>query len=127
MDIEDVIKKIEKIIKDYKSGSLSAEEVIPDILNTFKAKRGAKKRSDVKERELSIARKILLHKFSIERGESNKNISNFIADLVIDIEHECDRAYSDSDIYKIYNKYRVEVMSELIDINEMIRGINKQD
>jgi len=115
MDIEKVISEVELIIKKYKSGEIVATDVIQEISKTFPKKtRGAKKRDDVTERKLDITRRILKNEMEREAGISSTNKTSFISDLVLKIEEEYGIKYSDPDLFKIYEKHKIEVMSDWI-------------
>ena len=115
MDIEKVISEVELIIKKYKSGEIVATDVIQEISKTFPKKtRGAKKRDDVTERKLDITRRILKNEMEREVGISSTNKTSFISDLVLKIEEEYDRKYSEPDLFKIYEKHKIDVMSDWI-------------
>ena len=115
MDIEKVISEVELIIKKYKSGEIVATDVIQEISKTFPKKtRGAKKRDDVTERKLDITRRILKNEMEREVGISSTNKTSFISDLVLKIEEEYGIKYSDPDLFKIYEKHKIEVMSDWI-------------
>ena len=115
MDIEKVISEVELIIKKYKSGEIIAADVIQEISKTFPKKtRGAKKRDDVTERKLDITRRILKNEMEREAGISSTNKTSFISDLVLKIEEEYGRKYSEPDLFKIYEKHKIEVMSDWI-------------
>ncbi len=115
MDIEKVISEVELIIKKYKSGEIVATDVIQEISKTFPKKtRGAKKRDDVTERKLDITRRILKNEMEREVGISSTNKTSFISDLVLKIEEEYGRKYSEPDLFKIYEKHKIEVMSDWI-------------
>ena len=115
MDIEKVISEVELIIKKYKSGEIIAADVIQEISKTFPKKtRGAKKRDDVTERKLDITRRILKNEMERDAGISSTNKTSFISDLVLKIEEEYGIKYSDPDLFKIYEKHKIEVMSDWI-------------
>jgi len=115
MDIEKVISEVELIIKKYKSGEIVATDVIQEISKTFPKKtRGAKKRDDVTERKLDITRRILKNEMERDAGISSTNKTSFISDLVLKIEEEYGIKYSDPDLFKIYEKHKIEVMSDWI-------------
>jgi Na+-transporting NADH:ubiquinone oxidoreductase subunit NqrF len=115
MDIEKVISEVELIIKKYKSGEIVATDVIQEISKTFPKKtRGAKKRDDVTERKLDITRRILKNEMEREVGISSTNKTSFISDLVLKIEEEYGIKYSEPDLFKIYEKHKIDVMSDWI-------------
>jgi len=115
MDIEKVISEVELIIKKYKSGEIIAADVIQEISKTFPKKtRGVKKRDDVTERELDITRRIFKNEMEREAGISSINKTSFISDLVLKVEEEYGRKYSESDLFKIYEEHKIEVMSDEI-------------
>ena len=115
MDIDKIISKVELIIKKYKSGEIIAADVIQEISKTFPKKtRGVKKRDNVIERELDITRRILKNEMEREVGISSTNKTSFISDLVLKIEEEYGRKYSESDLFKIYEKHKIDVMSDWI-------------
>ena len=115
MDIDKIISKVELIIKKYKSGEIVATDVIQEISKTFPKKtRGAKKRADVTERKLDITRRILKNEMEREVGISSTNKTSFISDLVLKIEEEYGRKYSEPDLFKIYEKHKIDVMSDWI-------------
>jgi Na+-transporting NADH:ubiquinone oxidoreductase subunit NqrF len=115
MDIEKVISEVELIIKKYKSGEIVATDVIQEISKTFPKKtRGAKKRADVTERKLDITRRILKNEMEREVGISSTNKTSFISDLVLKIEEEYGIKYSEPDLFKIYEKHKIDVMSDEI-------------
>ena len=115
MDIDKIISKVELIIKKYKSGEIIAADVIQEISKTFPKKtRGVKKRDDVTERELDITRRIFKNEMEREAGISSINKTSFISDLVLKVEEEYGRKYSESDLFKIYEEHKIEVMSDEI-------------
>ena len=115
MDIEKVISEVELIIKKYKSGEIVATDVIQEISKTIPKKtRGVKKRDDVTERELDITRRILKNEMEREVGISSTNKTSFISDLVLKIEEEYGIKYSEPDLFKIYEKHKIDVMSDWI-------------
>ena len=115
MDIDKIISKVELIIKKYKSGEIIAADVIQEISKTLPKKtRGVKKRDDVTERELDITRRIFKNEMEREAGISSTNKTSFISDLVLKIEEEYGIKYSEPDLFKIYEKHKIDVMSDWI-------------
>ncbi len=49
-----------------------------------------------------------------EAGISSTNKTSFISDLVLKIEEEYGIKYSEPDLFKIYEKHKIDVMSDEI-------------